>query len=52
MFKISFIDKVDPGAQIARHHLVQSYKKFNAMNTFDPIEGDSGQNGSHCCTIF
>ena len=51
-FRVTFLDKVEAGQPLARHHLVQSYKKYNAMNTFDPLDGDNSQSSSHCCSIF
>ena len=51
-FKVTFVDKVDPDTDLARIHYVLSYKKYNAMNTFDPFEVEDGESQSHCCTIF
>ena len=51
-FKVTFIDKIDQNEPLVRTHYVLSFKKYNAMNTYDPMDGDQGQNGSHCCTVF
>jgi len=40
-FKVTFIDKVEKEASLTTTHYVLSYKKYNAMNTFDPFE-DNG----------
>lgn len=50
--KITFVDKIDKDADLARVYYVLSYKKYNAMNTFDPFEVEEGESASHCCTIF
>ena len=51
-FKVTFIDKIDKETPLTSTTYVLSYKKYNAMNTFDPYEIDGDQNPSHCCTIF
>jgi len=51
-FKVSFLDKVEKDSELARVHYVQSYKKYNAMNTFDPWDVGEEESSSHCCTIF
>ena len=51
-FKVTFIDKIDKEAELATVFYMQSYKKYNAMNTFDPFEIEEGEGQSHCCTIF
>ena len=40
-FKVTFIDKVDKDNSLTNTHYVLSYKKYNAMNTFDPFEDNS-----------
>ena len=50
--KVTFIDKVEKDTPLTSLHYVLSYKKYNAMNTFDPFEVEDGNNASHCCTIF
>lgn len=50
--KVTFIDKVEKDIPLTSVHYVLSYKKYNAMNTFDPFEVEDGNNSSHCCTIF
>ena len=40
---MTFIDKIDKEADLARTHYVLSYKKYNAMNTFDPFEVEEGE---------
>ena len=41
-FKVTFIDKLENGNEpLARLHYVQSFKKFNAMNTFDPMDSEN-----------
>ena len=52
-FKVTFLDKVEKDQELARVYYVLSYKKYNAMNTFDPWDnGDDPESSSHCCTIF
>ena len=51
-FKVTFIDKVEKDQTLYQTTYVLSYKKYNAMNTFDPYEIDGDSNPSHCCTIF
>ena len=48
----NFLDKVEKDSELARVHYVQSYKKYNAMNTFDPWDVGEEESSSHCCTIF
>ena len=50
--KLSFIDKIDKDSELTRLHHVQSYKKYNSMNTYDPYYVEEGEGSSHCCTIF
>lgn len=50
--KICFLDKIDKDADLIRVHYVLSYKKYNALNTYDPYDAEDSQNHSHCCTIF
>jgi hypothetical protein len=52
--KLSFIDKPpnDKDNELTRLHHVQSYKKYNSMNTYDPYYVEEGEGSSHCCTIF
>ena len=50
--KVTFIDKMDKDAELTRIHHVQSYKKYNSMNTYDPYYVEEGEGSSHCCTIF
>ena len=41
VYKVSFLDKIDNNSEpLMRIHYVLSFKKFNAMNTFDPMEGE------------
>ena len=42
-FKVTFVDKIDPDADLARVHYVLSYKKYNAMNTYDPFEVEDNE---------
>lgn len=51
-FKVTFLDKIDKDADLARIHYVLSYKKYNAMNTFDPLDPEEREPSSHCCTTF
>ncbi len=41
-FKVTFIDKIEKETSLTSTTYVLSYKKYNAMNTFDPydMEGD------------
>ena len=50
--KVTFVDKIEKDNSLTTVHYVLSYKKYNAMNTFDPFEVEDGNNSSHCCTIF
>ena len=50
--KICFLDKIDKDADLIRVHYVLSYKKYNALNTYDPYDAEESSNHSHCCTIF
>jgi len=50
--KISFLDKVNKDNDLIRVHYVLSYKKYNALNTYDPYDAEESSNHSHCCTIF
>ena len=38
LYKVSFLDKIENPEPLMRTHYVLSFKKFNAMNTFDPTE--------------
>ena len=40
-FKVTFIDKVEKDQSLTNTQYVLSYKKYNAMNTFDPFEDNS-----------
>ena len=51
-FKVTFVDKVEKDQPLTRTHYVLSFKKYNAMNTFDPMDTEQSQTSSHCCTIF
>uniref|UniRef100_A0A7S3CWN8 Uncharacterized protein n=1 Tax=Strombidium rassoulzadegani TaxID=1082188 RepID=A0A7S3CWN8_9SPIT len=51
-YKVTFIDKIDRDTELARFHYVLSYKKYNAMNTFDPFEAEDNDTQSHCCSTF
>ena len=46
------MDKVEKGQDLTRIHYVLSYKKYNALNTYDPFEEPDNENSSHCCTTF
>ena len=46
------LDKIDKESSLTSTTYVLSYKKYNAMNTFDPYDMEGDQNPSHCCTIF
>ena len=50
--KLTFLDKIEPGAELTRTHYVLSFKNYNAKNTYDPFEQDETTNSSHCCTTF
>ena len=50
--KLSFIDKIEKDTELTTVHHVQSYKKYNSMNTYDPYYVEEGDGSSHCCTIF
>lgn len=50
--KICFIDKFEKDADLIRVHYVLSYKKYNALNTYDPYDAEESSNHSHCCTTF
>ena len=55
MFKVSFIDKLEDLSEnqsLTKVHFVLSFKKYNSMNTFDPMETENGASSSHCCTVF
>ena len=51
-FKVTYMDKVGKGQDLTRIHYVLSYKKYNALNTYDPFEEPDNENSSHCCTTF
>ena len=41
-YKVTFLDKIENSSEpLTRVHYVLSFKKYNAMNTFDPMEGDN-----------
>lgn len=42
-FKVTFLDKIEKDSELARVHYVLSYKKYNAMNTFDPFEVEDNE---------
>ena len=42
MYKVSFIDKVEKDSELHTTHYILSYKKYNALNTYDPFEANEG----------